>query len=145
MATSSGELFSGAIPLPSFQSESAPFTSGQIAVFGAAPDASPPTVDNFLPIEGTELGQYDPISFDVTDDGSGLAIIEIYMVREDGIWEIVFDGIRFSERFETRSTKAPITGGFTFSLLQFNGWTPGTAFTLKVIATDAAGNVTEVL
>ena len=114
--------------------------------FSSAADEIPPSIENFLPVEGTELGQYDPISFDVTDEGSGLALVEIYMVREDGIWEIVFDGIRFSERFETRSTKTVLTGGdLTFSILQFNGWTPATAFTLKVIATDSAGQVTEVL
>lgn len=139
MATSSGELFTGAIPLPSFQSDSAPFTTGQLAVFGEASEATSPTVSGVSPVEGSTLGQFDAVVFDITDvSGIGLAVVLVEYAS--GECECAYDGSSFTASFENASTVETLTGdGRRFSIKRFGGWKM--APTVRVKAVDTKGNV----
>ena len=139
MATSSGELFTGEIPLPSFQSQSAPFTTGQLAVFGEASEIIPPALANISPADGSTLPQFGAVGFDITD-ASGIGFAVVFVIYPDGSSEVVWDGSAFTTDYSTESSCTVITGGnLRFSIKRFAGWAK--VPTIRIRAVDTKGNV----
>ena len=105
---------------------------------GGGGDVTPPTIDNFSPAVGTPIGKFAPISFDVKDE-TGLRRV-LPLVLHDGRTLLVHDGTDFLDEFSGGiSSRAPITGGWRYTILRTGGWTTSPAF--KIHAGDTSGNV----
>ena len=85
---------------------------------------TPPTIDNFVPPVGSQLGRFQEVGFDVWDDEAikrGMVLVDM------GGWSIVIhDGDTFMPGFT--GVRNPITSpgpGFRFVVTADAGWLPG--------------------
>ena len=103
----------------------------------AAGDSVPPVLTGLSPAAGSRIAKGQAISFDVTDE-TALRDVIVMVEYTSGIYEVVHDGVKFSAAFAAGSTRTSIVGGWGFSLLRANGWSPGPTF--RVQAIDTGGN-----
>jgi hypothetical protein len=99
---------------------------------GAAP------VVSFVTPSG-DVPSADPITVDVTDDGS-LSNIIIF-ADYSGLQEIIYDGTTFGTNYNAASTATPISGGTRFTMRHDTGWYQD--LSIRVIALDDAAQVTD--
>lgn len=101
----------------------------------AVPDTSPPTIDNFSPPVGTQLGARQSVSFDLKDD-QGLKRGVVLVAQPEGTFT-AHDGDTFLAPFA--GVRVPIVGGFRVTVSRGgSGWTAGPVF--RYVVTDNAGN-----
>jgi hypothetical protein len=102
--------------------------------------ASPAIV--FDPLTGEALPDGDPIVVDVTDADADLARITVWAVRDDGVTELVHDGLTsgFAAAF-SGSTNGAITNGRRLTVDPGASWRTD-AFDLVVKAIDGGGRTT---
>lgn len=118
---------------------------GGVLQAGGGGGGSPPTITNFTPTVGTQLGTKQNVGFDITDpDGDlqrGLVIVAMGGRAKPREF-VVHDGDTFAPGFS--GTRTPITNGFSYSVTANDGWLPGnppdTGPRFRYHVTDDAGN-----
>ncbi len=121
-------------PDPLVQSED---DHAQVEVPIGGGDTIDPTIGNFAPAPGTPLQRNTAVAFDVLDNASALRRVEV-SVTLGGDTFVVHDGDTFLGQYVNLSTRAPIVGGFRFSVRRNGGWI--TPPTFHVHAVDTSGN-----
>lgn len=108
-------------------------------------DTQGPVVEYLYPAVGTALQPLDPVIFNVADATSNLqrALVAARLASL-GVEELAFDGQRFVGRYAIGSMRTAIADGWAFVLRRQDGWPSGTTVTVRVWATDTAGNVEDV-
>lgn len=102
-------------------------------------ETTAPAISGVSPAEGSTLGQFDPVVFDITD-ASGIGLAVVLVEYASGECECAYDGSAFTASFENGSSVSVITGdGRRFSIKRFGGWKM--APTVRVKAVDTKGNV----
>jgi hypothetical protein len=92
-------------------------------IAGGAPpvDSTPPVITNFVPAPGTQLGRFQPLQFDLTDDIAlkrGMVIVAM-----GGRQFVVHDGDTFAPGFTGNRTPLTDPFGFRFTNVKANdGW-----------------------
>ena len=114
---------------------------------GSGGDGLGPEITNLVPISGSELDRFTPVTFDIGDD-DGIKDIVItcqYEGSPDAL--LVYDDEGFSGQFGNRSTFTANTGDLgdpsSFSILPSGGW-PRNVSKLKVNGYDVFGFKTGV-
>ncbi len=102
---------------------------------------APPVITNFSPPEGTELGRFQTVGFDITDPEDALKRA-LPMVAMGGFEIAMHDGDTFVAGFT--GNRVPITGGFRYTVKPVNGWLPGNDAPddgpdFKILAYDTSG------
>ena len=106
-----------------------------VAAGSAAPDTTPPTIDNFDPPVGTQLGTKQAVSFDLKDN-QGLKRGAVFVVQSEGNL-VIHDGDSALAPFMV--TRTPIANGFRYTVRRGgSGWTAAPVF--RYLVTDVSGN-----
>lgn len=103
--------------------------------FSVSITATTPTVGNFSPPPGTQVGPGTPLSFDALD-AKGFRQVTVTALAPNGSQENVFTGGVFVAPFASSSTVAPIAGGLHFSILRDGGWLNQPQLTVRAINQD---------
>lgn len=102
-------------------------------------DALPPTVENLVPANLSTITVDQAIVFDVLDE-TALAFYDVLVEFADGVYEVIWDGAKFSAQYSAGSSRVAIGGGYRFSVVRGGtGWLRGPSFRVNVV--DAGGNV----
>jgi hypothetical protein len=115
---------------------------------GTTPDTTPPVITNFVPANGSTVGQFDPLQFDVTDNSGLFAkILVAANLVHLGTKEVVYDG-SFTPRYIDASSRDVITDGFRFKVQREEGWPLSPdgiqpEISLEIFVIDTAANVKE--
>jgi|SRR5277367_3962494 len=121
-----------------------PQSAGSRALFGrvsflpSPPVDAPPTISNITPTPGTPISQTQVINFEVTSPVSRTftSIIVLAAYPSNGIYEVLHDGVRFSNNYT--GTRTVISGGYSYNnVLRIGGW-PST-LNLTINAVDSVG------
>jgi hypothetical protein len=102
------------------------------------PDTTPPVVSGYSPTVGTPIAATTPLVFDVTEETSIRRILVTVEIPAGRGHEVAHDGDAFTATYASGSTRAPISGGYRYTLLRRGGWSA--APTIHVFAFDSAGN-----
>lgn len=118
--------------------ENYPYSAPPLVVEGD--DAIAPAITNLEPTPGSTLQPTQPISFDVTDEGSGLSqVLLVIDFRGLAAPELAYNGSAFTAAYLFGSEVDVIADGFHFTLLRAGGW-PAATFTLTPYPVDNRGN-----
>ncbi len=110
-----------------------------LAVVESLGDSTPPVVGNFSPPAGNAIEASQVIEFDVTDE-TGLAWVVLLASFPDGTIDVIHDHDGFRGHYVGGvNSRAPISGGFHYTILRIGGWlqTP----TFEFIPIDGGGNI----
>ncbi len=107
---------------------------------GGGSDSTPPAVI-FTPASSAVLARTAPVGIAVTDNEAVDIVIITAEYPSAGLWEVVFDGTRFSDAYTLGSSVAVILGGYGFVVDRATGWPAD--LILHVTAVDASGNRTD--
>jgi hypothetical protein len=110
-----------------------------LASFGPAPSPIPPVISNISPTTITQIGPYQVLSFDVTDEEDSFKrIIIVAEFPTSKIKEIVFDGEGFGPMYANGlNQQQSIVNGYNFEILRDGGWPESP--TLTPFALDTTG------
>lgn len=100
---------------------------------------TPPTITNFVPAVGSQITRLQQLQFDVTDDGPLRRVILEVRYPENGIQEVIHDGVGFGLKYQGGSnTRTQIAGGFRYTMLRDGGWPENP--TITPFAIDISGS-----
>jgi hypothetical protein len=105
--------------------------------FSGATTATPPVV-TFATADGSTLAGNGAVTLSVTDADDFSALL-VAIEFSDGTYEVVHDGAAFAGRYDARSTRTAIEGGYTYVLDRDLGWPRVDSFTVKVFPVDTLG------
>lgn len=109
--------------------------SGYAQASGSAPGT--PAVGSISPTPDSVIGPSTPITFTLTDTVSIVAALVLAKFPQSGLYEVVHDGSAFSSNYAAGSTRSPISGGWSYSVVRTGGW-PSSP-TIVPVAVDAGG------
>lgn len=106
--------------------------------------SDPPTLSNFSPAYGGNIGQNTVLSFDITDVDSSIRRIILHATIQNlSGSEVIHDGENFNERYYSGASnvRTSISNGFHYVILRDGGWPNGPGLiTLIPFAIDIKGN-----
>jgi hypothetical protein len=102
------------------------------------PDAVAPTIGAFDPPQGSTIDENTPVYFEVTDNLGQLGRVFVVAVFDDGVEEVVHDGVNFRGYYQVGCSRVIVTDGWGYTVLRSGGW-PSSP-TIRVFAVDAEGN-----
>jgi hypothetical protein len=108
-----------------------------IAPLVRATTVTPPVV-TFATADGSTLSGDSTVTLSVTDADDFSALL-LAIEFSDGTYEVVHDGAAFAGRYDARSTRIAIEGGYTYVLDRDLGWPRVDSFTVKVFPVDTLG------
>lgn len=84
---------------------------------------TPPSISNFSPAAGSNITKFQPIGFDITDDGPFRRIIVLARYASTGLTEAIHDGDDFGLKYQGgTNVRSSIGGGYTYTILRDGGW-----------------------
>lgn len=108
--------------------------AGSIMLLGEITDNFPPQLSALSPSAGSPIYTNTAIQFTISDD-KNLRLVEIQV--DQTTREVIFDGDIFLYPY-LASTRTATTGGFTFQIVRFGGWSSAPRFHVR--AFDSAFN-----
>lgn len=104
----------------------------------APTDVAPPVVTVVGPPITTAIVASTALAFTVTDDVALRRVMVVARLAQLGLEEVVHQGDRFAVLYAGASTRMPIAGGYSYSVLRNGGWPADV--TIDVYSIDTAGN-----
>lgn len=89
------------------------------------PPNDPPEVTSPSPALMSLVTSNQALSYDVTDPQGNLLVSIVAVLLADGRYEVVHDGLSFSNSYQALSTRTSITNGWRYSIRRTDGWPEG--------------------
>lgn len=111
---------------------------GSFVNYASSPPVTQPTVTLVSPSNGSTIDRDDAVTLEVSDV-DGLSQVLIYLIDDNDVYEVLYDGTAFATNYASDSEANTIDGGFEFVLVRDGlGWR-GDTLDLFVVVTDSMG------